>query len=502
MCFSDTHLFRKAYIDIAGRIPTYEEVKNAPKTHPQLVKNLLESPDYNNNLYNIWADWLRLSDRRDNASMEVYKLWIKASISSNKPYNEMVKELLRAEGSVGENGAVGFYVRDRNNPLDHAAAIAETFLGEDIICAQCHDHPFKDFTQLEFYEIAAYTYSSQVKNGYGNKNQARKLVKDEPMLSKIINDMFRNVDFYVEESERKLKLPHDYQYTNAAPKEVIGAGRIFGNKPPEESTKNGELYANWITSRKNKMFAVNVVSRLWERSMSREATDAELLKWANIMVSSGYDFKKYLFTFFTSPEYMSSREPMRMTAEQIWDSLLFAYDNNYEFSTVHKDPALEKYSQFLRNAEPAALTNLAVKVEAKYERPRLPHFVEEVTGEKWEQRKTKRGFWIASSEIQSPAPDAHFLRQFGQSNRVVLDNSTKEATVQQSLTLMNGPLVRELLSKKSNLITHIEKQKDKDVLFMSFWSRKPTPQESRALSGFDNKEVLWVMLNSKQFLFY
>src|SRR6185436_10827573 len=94
-----------------------------------------------------------------------YVKWLKNSLSTNKPYDQMVRELVSAKGLPWDNGAIGYYMRDQRMPLDNFANTSRIFLGTRIECAQCHNHPFYKWKQKQFYEMTAFTYGNEVK-GY------------------------------------------------------------------------------------------------------------------------------------------------------------------------------------------------------------------------------------------------------------------------------------------------------------------------------------------------
>jgi hypothetical protein len=84
------------------------------------------------------------------------------------PYDQMVREMVTADGKTYENGAVGFYLRDYNMPLDNMAVTTQVFLGTSMVCAQCHNHPFDKWTQMDYYQMAAHTYGMTGTNGLSN----------------------------------------------------------------------------------------------------------------------------------------------------------------------------------------------------------------------------------------------------------------------------------------------------------------------------------------------
>jgi hypothetical protein len=191
-----------------------------------------------------------------------------------------------------------------------------------------------------------------------------------------------------------------------------------------------------------------------------------------------------------------------MTSEQIWDSFVNMYSTNYEFSTYSAQIDWTEYIEIVSAFTPKEITNIVIAVSNDHEKPNVKHVYQEMGVEGPESPRRPRGYFIISSEQRSPADDGHFLRQFGQSNRNVLDNDTQSASVQQALTLMNGNILNTLFDKKSNLMTEIEKYNDKTFLFMTFFGTKPTPQESRLFTNYDAKDIAWMLLNSKRFIFY
>ena len=114
-----------------------------------------------------------------------------------------------------------------------------------------------------------------------------------------------------------------------------------------------------------------------------------------------------------------------------------------------------------------------------------------------------------ASEIQQPAPENHFLRLFGQSDRLVSDANTSDGSVPQMLQLMNGP-VQDAVAHDSLVMRSANQQSDANAkittLYMSFLSRKPTSGEmSKALTalkeGLNAQDISWVLLNTREFLF-
>ncbi len=150
----DSTFVRRIYLDIAGRIPsiteseTFIQSKETDK-RKKLIKKLLSSDAYTSHNFNYWADVLRIKRTgQTKTTSAAYSLWLKDSLRTNKSYQQMVTELLSSEGAVWDNAAASYYLRDSGMPLDNTANTVRIFLGTRIECAQCHDHPFDDCTQM------------------------------------------------------------------------------------------------------------------------------------------------------------------------------------------------------------------------------------------------------------------------------------------------------------------------------------------------------------------
>jgi hypothetical protein len=119
--------------------------------------------------------------------------------------------------------------------------------------------------------------------------------------------------------------------------------------------------------------------------------------------------------------------------------------------------------------------------------------------------------WIRATDLESPAPRGHYLRDFGQSDRGLVENANLEATMPQALVLMNSPLVRQVLSPYSQLSWHVASastpQEQAEAVYLTILSRRPTSAELAAweaarADGLDRiEDLVFALVNSRQFLF-
>jgi len=140
----DATFLRRACVMVVGRIPSYDEAKafhacQAPDKRAKLIDSLLASPGYAQNFFNYWADVLRAQSQgvAGSTTAQSYLNYIRESLRTNKPWDQMARELVTADGSCFDTGAIGYYMRDRGMPLDNLSNTTRVFLGTRMECAQC-----------------------------------------------------------------------------------------------------------------------------------------------------------------------------------------------------------------------------------------------------------------------------------------------------------------------------------------------------------------------------
>ncbi len=384
---SDSVFVRRLYLDLIGRIPTKNETlafleSKDPSKRAALVDSLIGSEGYVSHTYNWYADILRSRTSISGNGQSVgaglaYELWIKEGIRKNRPYDEIVYDLVTASGSSWENPAIGYYLRDFGMSLDNLAITTQVFLGTQIVCAQCHNHPFDSWTQMDYYHLSAFTYGmngtnnhpvqqealsllhkSEAGNGRAKKSKKKKeenqYAGEDGAMRKAASEILFPVRFNnVVASDRALRLPKDYQYDDAAPLEVVKPSTLFGNEAVlSESGHPIHAFGEWLTSPENPRFTKVIVNRLWKRAFgvglvepvddfkeNTVATNPALMEYLEeLMVSLDYDLQAFQRALYKTKAYQreaSLEEPVpgapyhfagpvlrRMSAEQIWDSLV------------------------------------------------------------------------------------------------------------------------------------------------------------------------------------
>ncbi|MBL9117513.1 MAG: DUF1549 domain-containing protein [Verrucomicrobiaceae bacterium] len=167
---ADEVFLKRAYLDAVGRLPRLDEARafledKAGGKRAALVDKLLDSPEWGERWFQRLASLLRLVDEVNGASQQPYVDWVKNAARNNMPMDDLVRTLLSAEGSVGSNPATGYMLRDAGWMEDTMVATAQAFLGVSLECTLCHDHPFADWTQMQFYRLCACVGSARITRG-------------------------------------------------------------------------------------------------------------------------------------------------------------------------------------------------------------------------------------------------------------------------------------------------------------------------------------------------
>lgn len=605
---SDEQFVRRVYLDIAGRIPNHDEVvafqkSSGAEKRSKLIDQLLDSDGYKTHLFNYLSEMLRVKDNfeQDNVRGTPYIGWLKEQVAKNRPWNEMVYEMMTATGKMWDkkpdgsyNGAAGYLLRDAGMPLDNLANTLTVFLGTDVACAQCHDHPFADWTQKQFYEMAAFFGATTTRLGgqdFANGDRGKvlmdeieKMIAANPSLdirrlrNGLQNYIGANRSAIKDRPMNTLKLPHDYKYKDGKPgdavepKFVTWSASDKNNPAYKQSKKNEEKlresFASWMTHPQNPRFAMAIANRLWKRAFGvgvvdpvtnldnpdEDGSNPELIKHlASEMVRVKFDLKQFMRIVYNTRAYQSEatteniamgekyyfQGPMlrRMSAEQAWDSymtLVLGQPDQF------KAPLQDLYAKSIDlNLDTVDAKTVLIKYDAyrkiqQKENELMGGNLDMAGGDMMMAGDSKKGGskgaaasapsdgpgkfltyegmrLLRSAELPQPAPGGHFLTDFGQSPRNLIDGSTKIGNVPQVLMMMNGKAQKMLTSPDSLVFRTMEKVRDPsekvETMFLSIMSRRPTMNEKdiakRVLAqgedGYAN--MIWALINTREFMF-
>lgn len=304
----DTTFLRRVHLDIAGRLPSTEEAEaflasDAPDKRDQLIETLLTSPEHADFFAGKWAALLK--NRRDDASditaNFAFHAWVRDSLLSNKPYDQWVRELLAATGTIIANPPVAWYKRVKQ-PVDQLEDVAQLFLGVRMQCAQCHHHPFERWSQDDYYGLAA--FFSRI----GRKPTA---TRGEDMI------------FH----QRGVA-----EARNIKSGELVGPAALGDTMTDIAPAEDPRLrLADWMSDPQNPYFAKALVNRYWKHFMRRGLIEPEddirdtnppsnpelLAALERHFIDSGFDLRSLVREITRSSTYQLSAEPNEHNANDL-----------------------------------------------------------------------------------------------------------------------------------------------------------------------------------------
>ncbi len=346
---SDAEFMRRVSIDLIGLPPAPEEVQaflndKTPQheKRAKLVDRLMARPEYVDHWSLKWGDLLD-SNRKFLGQKGLWRFreWLRQSIAENKPYNQFAYELLTATGSNYDNPAASYFLVT-DLPNTQMETTTQLFLGVRFACAHCHDHPFEQWTNKQYFELSAYFAQVAVRPGPRS-------------LERVVYD----------KDEGEIIFPKTGRVAPAR----------FPYMQPDHQPANEtrrQLLAAWVTSKNNPYFAKAIVNRMWSYFFSRGIIDPvddirssnppinpELLaSLTQDFINHHFDLQYLMRTIVNSRTYQlsgatnewnadddnnfSHAVPRRLTAEELMDALSIATGSPMVFKDVPKDYLAEE----------------------------------------------------------------------------------------------------------------------------------------------------------------
>ncbi len=462
----DATFIRRAHIDIAGGLPKPEEVQEFVSSmstgkRADLIDRLLDKKEFADLWVMKFAELLQIRSNNDQFSYKaalLYYNWLQDRFTKNTPIDQIIKEMLTAEGSNFKNPAASYYQIERDT-LKTTENVAQVFMGMRIQCAQCHNHPFDRWTMNDYYSFAAFFPQVSRKQG------------DDPRETLI----YAKADGEVQHPVTKKTMPP----------------KFLGGDHPEivKGEDRREVLATWMTSTNNPFFARNMANMVWAHfvgkgiidpvddvRVSNPAINPELLEALGSKFQDyKYDFKKLVRDICNSRTYQLSTRPNESNALD---------DRNFSHGMIRR-----------------------MRAEV------LLDVINEVTETNDKFQGLPRG--ARAVEIADGNVNNYFLTTFGRATRTTPCSCEVrvEPNLSQALHLLNGEAQNKIGSGgviKKLLRQNPDKMKTIEDIYLRCLARVPTAKEAEKLKGYfgagktDEQvltDIFWALLNSKEFIF-
>ncbi len=493
---ADNEWCRRVFLDLIGRIPRVEETQRYLRSKTgrrgALLDQLVDSEEYAEEFARHWTNvWTNLlvgrpvdNDRRSLVNRDGMQQFLRRAWLSNKPYDRMVSELVSANGSnkPGEedyNGAVNFLIDNlEDNGVQATAKTARIFLGLQVQCTQCHNHPFNHWKQNQFWELNAFFRQAVALRSFDGQEIVKSRLDNQDFAGDGGNP--RDAEIYYEERRGTAVV--------AYPKFVDGTELSSRSGYVEDVNRRDELAKLIVAS---PYLAEAAVNRMWghffgagftkpvdDMGPHNPPSHPELLgELAADFRAHGYDLRKLMRWIALSEAYgLSSAGTEKNEAD---------------------DPSLGEAPKFSR------FSLRQMTAEQLYESLMSAMRAEETVQGTAEEQESRRRAWLAQ-----------FSTAFGTDEGG--ESSTFNGTIPQTLMMMNGDLVRQATSDEpGGFLDRLYHRPDKDgaklnYLYLAALSRVPSKKEQALAKllweahGGNMKaalaDVWWALLNSNEFI--
>ncbi len=545
---NDEDFLRRITFDLAGTAPSPNDVTFFgldPDSNKRavLIDRLLESDDFAQNWTGYWRDviYSRATEARSKIGQSKFEEWMSQQIRENRPWNEITTELITATGDVRENGQTALLFAHAGQAPDIASETSRIFLGIQIQCANCHDHPTDEWKREQFHQLAAFfprvvlrrvqdveprtwVIASFDRDAVKNNRRARLLENPEQFVkrfdangdgtivkaevkktpaARFFDRMLKQGDSNQDqalsvEEIKKLPKPKNRKRgkteyfmadlsdpgskgTRVDPEFFVDGTKIsIGQKDVERRTTLAQL----ITSPNNPWFAKAFVNRIW----------AELL-------GAGF--------YMPVDDIGPSREPRYPQALELLASSFIAtnYDVKWLFRTIANTDA---YARRIRDIDESdSAPPFAAATATRLRADQVFSAMNKVLGaEEAAKPARKKGKYRGNASARG-----RFNELFG------FDPSTPQeditGTVPQALFLMNSPRLNGLIrgtrgTRLSQILSeHSDNTDAISELYLLVLSREPSSRDLKLclnyLATVDNRseafeDIMWSLLNSSEFL--
>lgn len=466
---SDDEFLRRVCLDVMGTLPTPQEVRDfladaSPDKRDRLVERLLERPEYADYWAHRFAEILRVKVGDSSFKDHTVKFhgWIRQSLADNKPYDQFVREILTVSGKRAENPQMDWYRQAISNQV-RVEDTAQAFLGLRVSCANCHNHPFENISQTDYWRFAAF-------------------------FARVGSVTYGSVDEIKLDENGMVKHPRTEQ-----PLKPRGLGAAYG--AAEMEYIKGEdprlKLADWMAAPDNPYFAPAICNRIIghyldvglidpvdDMRATNPASNPELLdRLAKDFIEHKFNLKHLMKLVMTSRVYGLSSNPIDTNKLDM---------RNYA-------------RHYPRRLSPHVLMDAidgATGVPTKFD----------------DYPEIKKALLLPNEKGRSD-----FLDMFGRSSRDTPCEceTSLSPNLSQVLYLLHAEEIQRKLADKDGICGQLAKSgKSSDEmvqeLFLRTFSRLPRADEqAEAVSLLDTakdkqpviEDLLWTLMNSKEFLF-
>ncbi|WP_242631294.1 DUF1549 and DUF1553 domain-containing protein [Rubinisphaera italica] len=477
----DIAWLRRVYLDTVGHIPPLsvveEFIKNKDSNkYQQAVDEMLDGDSYVNNWTTIWTNLLIGRQTPDRTSRDGMQKFLREAFAKNRPWDDVVYDILTAEGHFEENGAVNYLLSQmtmRDEGVQATAKTTRLFLGTQVQCTQCHNHPFNDWKQSQFWE-----FNSFFRN-------ARRVDHD-----KIDPNTGQEVDDYSELTTNDFSGPVFFEKRSGLMQ--VAYPKYFGNDVEFDNGKSRQkILADAIVADGDHQMARAMVNRMWGHffgyGFTRPVDDMGPHNPASHPI-----LLEYLTESFVASDY-----DMKMLVR--WITSSEAYRLSSEFNTKNEidNPAAGEMPLF------SHMYIKSMEAEQLFDSLMVASNASGMNRANYAQAMRQRNEWLQQ-----------FVTTFGTDEND--ESTTFNGSIPQALMMMNGELVDTAVKCDPGTLLHqVVSAEEKDskkvqLLYLAALGRNPSGRDLAAVKKLMQisgnpisayQDLYWALLNSNEFIF-
>lgn len=503
----DATFLRRVRLDLTGTIPTVEEVQafladTTPEKRTLLVDRLLASPEHARRMQYVF-DTMLMERRRDkHVPAAEWRNYLRKSFLENKPWDTLVQEMLTVDGTDEKTRPAAKFLLDRELKAEVVTRdLGRLFLGRDLECAQCHNHPnVNDYLQRHYHGLNAFLSRSYL---FKDPKTKKMTIGEKAEGLVTFTSVFTNEEGKT--APRMLDLP---EIPDPEKKKVLYKVK------PAKNVRSVPVYsrrlqlADAMTNSDNIAFQQNIVNRLWAMMMGRGFVEPLDMWHADNPPSHPkvLDLLTKAFQEHNSDMRFLLREMALSKTYQrsshVSADAEFPKEVNYGVGLL-KPLSPEQLAWAMMQATGVAEKTLA-SVKAKQVKVDAKKGTKQADDPQWQEEKLHEAL---KGNVTS------FVTTFG---KVGAQSSRFDASANQALFLLNGPLVQSWLTPSgTNLTARLKKLKTApeiaEALYLAVFSRLPEQTEIEQVAAYLKvsqdqpdqglPQLVWAALSSDEFRF-
>ncbi len=482
----DAEWYRRVHLDIIGRIPDEEAVEDFLESRDRgkrsrVVENLLDRSEFADYFATQWTNLAIGRGTPQGVNRDKLTEYFREGFGSGKSWGEVVTELVTATGTADENGVVNYLLAqlaaDREG-IQATAATTRLFLGVQVQCTQCHNHPFNTSKQRQFWEFNSFF------------RQAQRTMGGDGQPAEVTDSNYAgHVDFELRSGLADVAFP---KYFGKAI-EAVPAGNASAtglNRDGAPGVNRRTALAQFMLNDPERPVAKAFVNRMWGHFFGygftrpvddigphNQPTHPELLE------RLAAEFAQRQYNPKTLIRWICNSEAYHLTSR-------FSRNNEIDNPASGEAPLFSH--MYLKSLEAEQLYESLIVATQAHKSGKFSD----------EGAKKQRDEWLSQ-----------FIVAFGTDEND--ESTTFNGTIPQALMMMNGPLIKSAVNCEPGSYLHTVftgKQDDRKkvrTLYLATLGRPPSQREFKAaVQLFENapdrltafQDLFWALLNSNEFI--